>query len=138
MSRGLRKHHLFVHAGDTFCRSAGHTLAYRREVSFWASYEALNDWHMNTYHKHAKEWAVRSGAIMEDVITNFEFKRARLIRVFPTCAHIQDKPFDLHIEQAVLAEPCPKCGYHFPTMPETRESTAVFKDVPELAIEPSA
>jgi hypothetical protein len=52
---------------------------------------------MNTYHKHAKEWAVRSGAIMEDIITNFEFKRARLIRVCPTCAHIQDKPFDLHI-----------------------------------------
>ena len=52
-------------------------------------------------------------------------------------AHIQDKPFDLHIEQSVLAEPCPKCGYHFPTMPETRESTAVFKDVPELA-EPAA
>ena len=50
--------------------------------------------------KHAKEWAMRSGAIMEDVITNFEFKRARLIRVCPTCANIQDKPFDLHIEQA--------------------------------------
>ena len=32
---------------------------------------------MNTYHKHAKEWAVRSGAIMEDIITNFEFKNAR-------------------------------------------------------------
>jgi Zn ribbon nucleic-acid-binding protein len=88
---------------------------------------------MNTYHKHAKEWAVRSGAIMEDIITNFEFKRARLIRVCPTCANIQDKPFDLHIEQAVLAERCPKCGYHFPLMPETRDSTAVFKDVPELA-----
>jgi len=74
--------------------------------------------------------------IVEDIITNFEFKRARLIRVCPTCAHIQDQPFDLHIEQAVLAEPCPKCGYHFPTMPVTCESTAVFKDVPELA-EPS-
>src|SRR6201987_5527885 len=80
---------------------------WHNEVSFWTSYEALNDWHMNTYHKHAKEWAVRSGAIMEDIITNFEFKRARLIRVCPTCAHIQDKPFDLHIEQAVLAAPCP-------------------------------
>ena len=102
-------------------------------MSFWTSYEALNDWHMNTYHKHAKEWAVRSGAIMEDIITNFEFKRARLIRVCPTCANIQDKPFDLHIEQAVLAEPCPKCGYHFPVMPETGDSTAVFKDAPELA-----
>jgi putative membrane protein len=49
--------------------------------------------------------------------TNFEFKRARLIRVCPTCANIQDKPFDLHIEPAALAEPCPKCGYHFPVMP---------------------
>jgi hypothetical protein len=58
---------------------------------------------------------------------------AQLIRVCPTCAHIQDKAFDLHIEQAVLAEPCPKCGYHFPVMAETRDSTAVFKDVPELA-----
>jgi Zn ribbon nucleic-acid-binding protein len=93
---------------------------------------------MNTYHKHAKEWAVRSGAIMEDIITNFEFKRARLIRVCPTCAHTQEKPFDLHIEQAVLAEPCPKCGYHFPMMPETTESSAVFKDVPELATEAPA
>ena len=112
--------------------------SWHNEVSFWTSYEALNDWHMNTYHKHAKEWAVRSGAIMEDIITNFEFKRARLIRVCPTCAHIQDKPFDLHVEQAVLAEPCPKCGYHFPMMPETAESTAVFKDMPELALAPSA
>jgi hypothetical protein len=60
-------------------------------------------------------------------------QKSPLIRVCPTCANIQDKPFDLHIEQAVLAEPCPKCGYHFPMMPETRESTAVFKDVPGLA-----
>jgi len=56
--------------------------------------EALKDWHMNTYHKNAKEWAVRSGAIMEDIITNFEFKNARLIRVCPCCAHIQDQPYD--------------------------------------------
>ena len=41
------------------------------EVSMWASKEALNDWHMDTYHKHAKEWAA-NGAIMEDIITNFE------------------------------------------------------------------
>ena len=57
---------------------------------------------------------MRSGAIMEDIFTNFEYKRARLIRVSPTCPTIQDEPFDLHIEQAVLAEPCPKCGYHSP------------------------
>ena len=94
---------------------------------------------MNTYHKHAKEWAVRSGAIMEDIITNFEFKNARLIRVCPTCALIQDKEFDLHQEQSVLAEPCPRCGYHFPTMPETKEIQAVFKDVnPALLAEPAA
>jgi heme-degrading monooxygenase HmoA len=28
---------------------------WHNEVSFWTSYEALNDWHMNTYHKHAKD-----------------------------------------------------------------------------------
>jgi heme-degrading monooxygenase HmoA len=27
------------------------------EVSFWASKEALRDWHMKTYHKYAKAWA---------------------------------------------------------------------------------
>src|SRR5271166_2589921 len=27
---------------------------WHNEVSFWTSYEALNDWHMNAYHKHAK------------------------------------------------------------------------------------
>ena len=71
---------------------------------------------------------------MEDIITNFEFKRARPLRVCPTCANIQDKPFDLRIEQEVLAEPCSKCGYHFSVVPETGDSTAIFKDVPELAM----
>jgi len=84
---------------------------------------------MDTYHKYAKTWAA-NGAIMEDIITNFEFKNARLIRVCPTCALIQDKPYDLHNEQAVLVEPCPKCGYHFPVMAATPESSAVFKDAP--------
>ncbi|HRN87153.1 hypothetical protein [Hyphomicrobium sp.] len=84
---------------------------------------------MNTYHKHAKEWAVRSGAIMEDIITNFEFQNARLIRVCPNCAHIQDKPYELNKEQEVLSQPCPKCEFTFPVMPETNNSTAVFKDV---------
>jgi hypothetical protein len=32
------------------------------EVSFWASKEPLTDWHMNIYHKNAKEWAARSRA----------------------------------------------------------------------------
>ena len=43
------------------------------EVSMWASKEAVDDWHMDTYHKHAKAWAA-NGAIMEDIITNFELK----------------------------------------------------------------
>lgn len=110
------------------------------EVGLWTSFDALKDWHMNTYHKHAKEWAVRSGAIMEDIITNFEYTNARLIRVCPNCAHIQDKPYNINCEQAVLREPCPKCEYTFPIMPETSSSTAVFKDVemPEIEGAPSA
>ncbi len=99
------------------------------EVSFWTSFDALKDWHMKEYHKQAKAWAVRSGAIMEDIITNFELKSTRLIRVCPCCGHIQDKAYDLHQEQKVLSEPCPKCGFHFPVMPEASDSTAVFKDV---------
>lgn len=100
------------------------------EVSFWTSFEALKDWHLNVYHRHAKEWAVRSGAITEDIITNFTFVNARLIRVCPTCADISDTPYALNEEQAVLARPCRKCGYHFPMTAETSSSTAVFKDVP--------
>jgi heme-degrading monooxygenase HmoA len=99
------------------------------EISIWTSLEALKDWHMNTYHKAAKEWAVRSGAIMEDIITNFELKNTRLIRVCPTCALITDQPYELKCEQQVLAQPCPKCGFSFPVMPETSDSTAVFKDI---------
>jgi heme-degrading monooxygenase HmoA len=102
------------------------------EISLWTSFEArkeaLTDWHMNTYHKHAKEWAA-GGAIMEDIITNFELKNTRLIRVCPCCALISDKAYDLHQEQQVLAEPCPQCGFKFPVMAETSDSTAVFKDV---------
>jgi heme-degrading monooxygenase HmoA len=99
------------------------------EISIWTSLEALKEWHMNTYHKNAKEWAVRSGAIMEDIITNFEFKNARLIRVCPCCANITDQPYALECEQKVLAQPCPKCSFTFPVMPEAADSTAVFKDV---------
>ena len=84
---------------------------------------------MNTYHNQAKAWAVRSGAIMEDIITNFELKNTRLIRVCPCCALITGKAYDLHHEQKVLAEHCPQCGFQFPVMPETTDSTAVFKDV---------
>ena len=93
------------------------------------SKEALNDWHMATYHKHAKEWAAR-GAIMEDIITNFELASTRLLRVCPCCGHVQDKAFELGHEQGTLAEPCPKCEYHFPMMSPTASSTAVFKDLP--------
>ncbi len=98
------------------------------EISMWASKEALNDWHMDTYHKHAKEWAA-NGAIMEDIITNFELVGTRLLRICPTCGEFQDKPYDLAAELAVLAEACPKCGFHFPVPTETPTSTAVFKDV---------
>lgn len=98
------------------------------ECSFWASKEALNDWHMVTFHKHAKAWAA-GGAIMEDIITNFELAGTRLLRICPTCGELQDKPYDLGSEQAVLREPCPKCGFHFPYLTEQPTSFAVFKDL---------
>jgi len=101
---------------------------WHNEVSFWTSFDALKDWHMNTYHKHAKQWAVRSGAIMEDIITNFELKSTRLIRVCPCCGHAQDKPYELDQEQHALAQPCSQCGFHFPRMPETPDSFAGFFD----------
>ena len=66
----------------------------------------LNDWHMDTYHKHAKEWAA-NGAIMEDIITNFEFVATRLLRICPTCGTLQDKAYELPAEQNVLASPAP-------------------------------
>lgn len=36
----------------------------------WTSKEALEDWHMATYHKHAKEWAA-GGGIMPEVWFSF-------------------------------------------------------------------
>ncbi len=110
----------WVHAEDP---------SWYNEVSFWTSKDALQDWHMKTYHKNAKAWAAQSGAIMEDIITNFELASTRLLRICPCCSKLQDKPFDLAREQRVLAESCPQCGFHFPVMPETRSSFAVFKDV---------
>ena len=92
------------------------------EISMWASKEAVNDWHMDTYHKHAKEWAA-NGAIMEDIITNFELRATRLLRICPTCGLLQDKEYDLASEQKVLAEPCPTCGFNFPVAKETANST---------------
>ena len=107
------------------------------EVIFWVDRESLKDWHMNVYHKYAKEWAAR-GAIMEDIITNFELTNTRLLRVCPNCGLVEDKAFDLQEEQKVLAEPCPKCEFHFPVMPNTPSSFAVFKDVPKLLQQPGA
>ncbi len=75
---------------------------------------------MDTYHKHAKEWAA-NGAIMEDIITNFELRATRLLRICPTCGTLQDKEYDLAAEQKVLAEPCPKCGFNFPVAEGDRE-----------------
>jgi len=98
------------------------------EISMWASKEAVDDWHMDTYHQHAKEWA-GGGAIMEDIITNFELVGTRLLRICPTCGHFQDKAYALTQEQAVLHESCPNCGFVFPVLDETEMSTAVFKDL---------
>jgi hypothetical protein len=36
------------------------------------------------------------------------------------------------MEQEALAQPCSKCGYIFPVMAATANSTAVFKDVPPM------
>jgi heme-degrading monooxygenase HmoA len=98
------------------------------EVSMWASKEALNDWHMDTYHKHAKEWAA-NGAIMEDIINNFELVGTRLLRICPTCGKFEDRGYELEYEQKTLSEPCPVCGFHFPVAAETPTSTSVFKDL---------
>ena len=98
------------------------------EVSMWASKEAVNDWHMDTYHKHAKEWAA-GGAIMEDIISNFELVGTRLLRICPTCGTLQDKPYDMLAELKTLGEPCPKCGFVFPVSETTANSTTVAKDV---------
>jgi hypothetical protein len=69
---------------------------------------------------------------MEDIITNFELKNTRLIRVCPCCALISDEAYELHREQEALAKACPKCGFHFPVMPGTADSTAVFMDVESI------
>jgi hypothetical protein len=84
---------------------------------------------MDTYHKHAKAWAA-NGAIMEDIITNFELVGTRLLRICPCCGELQDKQYELAQEQMVLREQCPKCGFHFPYLTEQPSSFAVFKDVP--------
>lgn len=72
---------------------------------------------------------MKTGAIMEDIINNFELVGTRLLRVCPVCGEAQDKKYELSQEQAVLKEACPKCGFHFPVMEEMPSSFAVFKDV---------
>lgn len=99
------------------------------ECSFWANKDSLYDWHTNDYHKRAKAWAA-NGAIMEDIITNFELSGTRLLRICPCCNLVQDKVYHLEEEQAVLREVCPECGFHFPYLTEKPSSFAVFKDVP--------
>jgi heme-degrading monooxygenase HmoA len=98
------------------------------EISMWSSLEAVNDWHMDDYHKKAKEWAA-NGAIMEDIITNFELVGTRLLRICPTCGLLQDKPYDMQAEYKTLQEVCPTCGFHFPVPEETPMSTTVFQDI---------
>ena len=51
------------------------------------------------------------------------------------CALITDKAYDLLPEQQALSERCPKCGFQFPVMAETSDSTAVFKDVEAPVLE---
>ena len=105
------RHHLMTKPGFLHLTWWEHPdeAGWYNEVSMWTSKEAVDDWHMDTYHKHAKEWAA-NGAIMEDIITNFESTATRLLRICPTCGTLQDKAYDLAAEQKTLAEPCPKCG----------------------------
>jgi heme-degrading monooxygenase HmoA len=123
------RHHLMTNPGFLHLTWWEHPdeAGWYNEISMWTSKEAVNDWHMDTYHKHAKEWAA-NGAIMEDIITNFELKATRLLRICPTCGTLQDKEYDLASEQKTLGEPCPKCGFNFPVAQETANSTSVFKD----------
>ena len=76
------------------------------EVSMWASKEAVDDWHMDTYHKHAKEWAA-NGAIMEDIITNFELVGTRLLRICPTCGSSRTSPTTCRRSRRPWPSPAP-------------------------------
>jgi heme-degrading monooxygenase HmoA len=104
------------------------------EISIWESKEAIDAWHNVGYHKAAKQWAADSGAIIEDVITNFTLESTRLLRICPCCHQLQDRRYDLGQEQKTLAEPCPKCGFRFPVMKETEDSFAVFKDLAMMPV----
>jgi heme-degrading monooxygenase HmoA len=99
------------------------------EISLWTSKQALDDWHMSSYHKRAKEWAAK-GAIMEDIITNFELRSTHLLRICPNCNHLHDAPYELKEERKALGELCRECGFHFPMLQECSDSTAVFNDRP--------
>src|SRR5262249_20222766 len=50
------------------------------EISIWASKEAVNEWHQNGFHQHAKMWA-QNGAIMEALINNFTLDGNRILRM---------------------------------------------------------
>jgi len=81
---------------------------------------------MDTYHKHAKEWAGR-GAIMEDIITNFELVGTRLLPHLSDLRRVPGQGLRADQEQAVLHERCPKCGFVFPVLAETEMSTGCSK-----------
>lgn len=84
------------------------------ECIFWASKDALYDWHMDTYHKHAKAWAA-NGAIMEDIITNFELVGTRLLCICPCWNELQDKrPTTWRMSRPSLREQCPKLRLPLP------------------------
>jgi heme-degrading monooxygenase HmoA len=99
------------------------------EISIWASKEAVNEWHRNGFHQHAKMWA-QNGAIMEALINNFTLDGNRILRMCPTCHDAQSEPYDLETEQVRVRQVCPTCGFHFPYMTETPSSFMVGKDIP--------
>ncbi|KXT05497.1 hypothetical protein AC578_3751 [Pseudocercospora eumusae] len=107
------------------------------EFSMWTSRGALCEWHKDTYHKHCKAWASKVSwdlkALQEAIVTNFELAGTRRLRVCPVCDHLQDKKYDLAMEQEVVREQCPQCLFHCPVLEETPSSFAVF-DVPSASV----
>ena len=124
------RHHLKKHPGFLHLTWWDHAddPTWYNEISMWTSMEALNSWHKDLYHKYAKKWAA-NGAIMEDIITNFQLVRTRLLRVCPCCGHLHDGSYDLYREQHELAKPCAECNFHFPVTPESATSFAVYQDM---------
>jgi hypothetical protein len=75
-------------------------LPWNNEVSFWTSSRRFDDRHMATSYKHAKTWAVQSGAIMENIITLPGRDCCEPVR---HAISSRIKLYDLNREQAVLA-----------------------------------